>query len=140
MRSVFQSALASILLSGVVLALFGCAQPPQVRRYGMVIGLKPEKIAEYKDLHAHPWPEVIQQIKKSNIRNYSIYLAEINGQYYLFSYFEYTGKDFKADMAAMAQDPKTQEWWTHCKPCQIPLPGRPEGEWWMPVEEVFHSD
>ena len=25
-------------------------------RYGMVIGLKPEKVAEYKRLHAAVWP------------------------------------------------------------------------------------
>ena len=140
MRSTFQPVSVSVLLSCLVTALSGCAQPSPGQRYGMVIELKPEKVAEYKDLHAHPWPEVTAQIKKSNIRNYSIYVAEISGRYYLFSYFEYIGKDFKADLAAMAADPKTQEWWTHCKPCQTPLPGRAEGDWWMQVEEVYHND
>jgi L-rhamnose mutarotase len=132
---------ASIVLStGLVLVLTGCAPQSGVQRYGMVIGVKPEKLDEYKKLHAKVWPEVLDQIKKSHIRNYSIYLSQINGQYYLYSYFEYTGKDYQADMAAMAKDPKTQEWWEVCKPCQIPLPNRAKDEWWMAIDEVFHTE
>jgi len=43
-------------------------------------------------------------------------------------------------MAKMAADPTTQEWWSHCKPCQQPLETCPEGEWWANMEEVFHCD
>ncbi len=112
-----------------------------MKRYGSVIGLKPEKIEEYKRLHAAVWPEVLQMIDKCNIRNYSIYLRKLpDGNYYLFSYFEYTGNDFEADAAKMAADPKTLEWWEVCKPCQTPLPDRLPGEWWAEMEEVFHSD
>ena len=62
------------------------------------------------------------------------------GRFYLFSYFEYHGEDFEADMAKMAADTTTQKWWTHCKPCQQPVPTRAEGEWWAALEEVFHCD
>jgi len=107
----------------------------------MAIGLKPEKIEEYKKLHADAWPDVLKQISKSNIRDYSIYLAETEpGKYYLFSYFEYTGDDFDADMEAMAADATTQKWWKVCEPCQTPIPTRKEGEWWANLEEVFHYD
>jgi L-rhamnose mutarotase len=78
------------------------AQPANVLRFGMVTGLKPEKMAYYKQLHAHAWPAVLKKIKECNIRDYSIYLQKIDGKYFLFSYFEYTGADFKADMATMA--------------------------------------
>ena len=63
-----------------------------------------------------------------------------DGKHYLFSYFEYVGSDFAADMAAMAADPRTQEWWKITDPCQEPLPDRAEGEWWAAAEEVFHVD
>ena len=107
----------------------------------MVIGLRPEKIAEYKKLHAAVWPDVLQMIQQCHIRNYSIYLRQLDdGQHYLFSYFEYTGRDFAADMAKMAADPETQRWWAVCKPCQNPLANRAEGEWWADMEEVFHLD
>jgi len=118
----------------------GCAQQ-KVTRYGSVIGLRAEKLEEYKKLHADVWPGVLKKIKECNIRNYSIYLGELEkGQYYLFGYFEYTGDDFQADMDKMAADPTTQKWWTFCEPCQAPIPTRKDGEWWANMEEVFHQD
>lgn len=112
-----------------------------MKRYGLIIGLEPEKLEEYKRLHAAVWPEVLAQIRKSNIRNYSIFLKQLpDGTYYLFSYFEYIGGDFAADMADMASDPRTQEWWELCEPCQRPLPDRAEGAWWAAMEEVFHCE
>ena len=112
-----------------------------MKRYGSIIGLRPEKIDEYKRLHAAVWPEVLAMIADCNMRNYSIFLRKLpDGNHYLFSYFEYVGEDFAADMAKMAADPKTQEWWKVCIPCQDPLPDRTEGEWWADMEEVFHAD
>ena len=112
-----------------------------MQRYGMVIGLRADLIEEYKQLHAAAWPEVLKMIGQCHIRNYSIYLRRLgDGQPYLFSYFEYTGDDFAADMAKMAADPTTQRWWACCKPCQQPLASRAPDEWWSGMEEVFHSD
>ena len=107
-----------------------------MQRYGSVIKVRPEKEEEYRRLHAAPWPGVLAMIRECNIRNYSIYLKDG----YLFSYFEYLGTDFAADMARMAKDPTTREWWTHTDPCQEPLESRKPGEWWASMEEVFHSD
>jgi L-rhamnose mutarotase len=109
-----------------------------MQRYGSVIGIKPEHIAEYKRLHAAVWPEVLKQIKASGISNYSIYLKEPENL--MFAYYEYEGDNHDADMAAMAADPKTQEWWAVCMPMQAPLQTREDGEWWAGMEEVFHLD
>ena len=109
-----------------------------MQRMGMVIGLKPEKIAEYKRLHAAVWPEILDMISQCNIRNYSIFLKEPENL--LFGYWEYHGSDFAADAAKMAADPKTQEWWDVCMPCQEPFDTRADGEWWAMMEEVFHHD
>jgi L-rhamnose mutarotase len=109
-----------------------------MQRMGMVIGLKAEKVAEYKQLHAAVWPEILEMISQCNIRNYSIYLKEPENL--LFGYWEYHGSDFAADAAKMAADPKTQEWWAVCMPCQEPLDTRKEGDWWAMMEEVFHHD
>ena len=112
-----------------------------VERYGMVIGIKPDRIARYKELHASPWPGVLAKIEECHICNYSIYLREIEkGQYLLFSYFEYTGDDFAADMARMAADPETRRWWQETDPCQAPIPRRGNGEFWSRMDEVFHAD
>ena len=107
-----------------------------MKRYGSVIKVVPEKLDEYKQLHAAVWPGVLEMIKKCNINNYSIYYKDG----YLFSYFEYTGDDYATDMAKMAADPETQRWWSVCEPCQQPLETRKQGEWWASMEEVFHSD
>ena len=109
-----------------------------MKRYGAILGIKPEHIAEYKRLHAAVWPEVLKQIRSSNISNYSIYLREPENL--LFSYYEYNGSDHDGDMAKMAADPKTQEWWSVCGPLQSKLSTAGRGEWWAPMEEVFHSD
>ena len=112
-----------------------------MKRYGAVIELHPDKIADYKRLHAAVWPGVLKTITDCNIRNYSIFLRQFpHGAWVLFSYMEYTGDNFEADCARMAADPLTQEWWYLCKPCQIPLANLAEGEWWADMEEVFHCD
>jgi L-rhamnose mutarotase len=102
----------------------------------MVIGLRPEAEQEYRRRHAAVWPEVLETIRQCNIRNYSIYLKD--GM--LYSYFEYHGADFDADMAKMAADPATRRWWTLMEPMQAPVAKRKEGEWWAGMEEVFHLD
>ena len=109
-----------------------------MQRMGMMIGIKPDKIAEYKRLHADVWPEVLEQIKKANIRNYSIFLREPENL--LFGYWEYHGTDFAADMAKIAKDPKTIEWWALTDPCQAPLDSRADGEQWAMMENVFYTD
>jgi len=123
-----------------IVSLFGQKQP-SLQRYGMVIGLKPEKIEYYKKLHAAAWPGVLKKIKECHIQNYSIFLKEVEpGKLYLFSYFEYTGNDFEADMAKMAADSLTQKWWKETDPCQVPILTHGPKEWWSRMEEVFHLD
>lgn len=105
---------------------------------GMCIGLKPDKVAEYKQLHAAAWPDVLRTITDCHIRNYSIFLKEPENL--LFGYWEYHGTDFAADAARMAADPATQDWWALTLPCQVPLETRQPGETWARMEEVFHHD
>ena len=112
----------------------------KVQRFGSVIELRPEKREHYLRLHADCWPSVLKQIRESNIRNYSIYLGELGGKLYLFSYFEYVGADFEADMKKMGDDPETRRWWKETDPCQRQIPGTPDGQQWMQLPEVFHAD
>lgn len=44
-----------------------------VKRYGSISRLTPEKADYYKKLHAAPWKQINDMIKECNIRNYSIY-------------------------------------------------------------------
>ena len=109
-----------------------------MQRMGMMIGLKSEKVEEYKRLHSAVWPEILSKIRECNITNYSIFLKEPEN--YLFGYWEYVGEDFELDMKTMADDPRTREWWDVCGPCQVPVSNRKEGEWWAMMEQVFYID
>ncbi len=107
----------------------------KIQRYGSLIGLKKEYEERYIILHKHVFPGVLDRIRKCNIHNYSIFLQ--NGV--LFSYFEYTGSNFQADMAAMA-DEITKDWWKLTDPMQEPFKIRKEGEWWASMELVYQMD
>jgi L-rhamnose mutarotase len=134
--------LVATLLIGLLLA--ACKQDnklAEVKRFGSVTGLKSDKIAYYKELHANAWPSVLKKIKECNIQNYSIYLQKIEDKFYLFSYFEYVGNDLSSDMKKMAADPETQSWWKETDPCQQPLPdAAAKKQIWTDMEEVFHTD
>ncbi|MGM9475011.1 L-rhamnose mutarotase [Pedobacter sp. GSP4] len=149
MKTTYQRNFLVFIVLGII-TLLACTQNNQsttaptqakVMRYGSITGLKPDKIEAYKKLHAAVWPGVLKQIKACNIKNYSIYLKEIDGKPYLFSYFEYEGNDFTADMKKMAADTTTQRWWKETAPLQIPLPdAAAKKETWSQMEEVFHQD
>lgn len=107
-----------------------------MKRVGQLIRVKPDKFEEYKAYHAAIWPEIASMIRACNITNYSIY----HHDGLLFSYFEYIGDDYEADMAKMAADPMTQKWWAVQKPLQQPYEKRKADEWWADMEEIFHQE
>jgi L-rhamnose mutarotase len=110
----------------------------KVKRFASVIELCPEREQEYRRLHASVWPKVVAAVKRANIRNYSIYVAELKGRKYLFSYLEYTGTDPKSDFAKIGEDPTIKnEWWPLTDACQRRLPGTPEGEQWKAMEMLM---
>ena len=109
-----------------------------VQRMGMLIGLEPEKIAEYKALHAAPWAEMNAALAGARIRNYSIFLKEPENL--LFGYWEYAGEDYRADMMALGAMDVTKRWLALTDPCQQPLATADEGEWWSFMQGVFHLD
>ena len=106
-----------------------------MKRVASVIGTDPETADEYERPHAAVWPSILARIAASNVTNYSIHrYGDL-----LFSYFEYVGDDYEADMAAMAADPETQRWWAMVGGMQRPVPERTDGEWWHELREVFFT-
>lgn len=111
-----------------------------MQRFGMIIRVREGKADDYSALHAAIWPEVLALIEAANLRNYSIFHHRDLGL--LFSYFEYVGSDFEADMKTMAEHETTQRWWKECEVCVAPIEGEPvgaAGSWWQSLEEVFHA-
>ena len=104
-----------------------------VRRMGAVFALNAENEQLYRDLHANVWPEIVEQLRKSNIRNFSIFITELAGQKYVVSYYEYVGTDFEADQQAMTEDPYNARWHQALSPCDAPdVPcGEMDPVFWM---------
>jgi L-rhamnose mutarotase len=113
-----------------------CSQK-SVKRVGMVVGIHPDHIDEYKRLHADDNLGVRDLLRKYHMQNFSIFLTEIDGKWYEFGYYEYTGKNFEADMAELAKEPRNIEWLKICDPMQIPLPGE---KGWRVMEQVYLNE
>lgn len=109
-----------------------------MQRMGLCLKLKPGAVEEYKRLHRDVWPAVLARIAACHIKDYTIFLREPEN--ILFATWEYHGTDFEADMAAMAADEATQEWWKINMPLQQPFETAKPGEWWCIMEPVFHVD
>ena len=107
-----------------------------IRRVGMVVGLRADQIAEYKRLHADANPGVRDLLTKYHMRNFSIFLHQIDGKWYEFGYYEYTGDDFDADMAKLDAEPRNKEWLKVCDPMQMPLAGE---KGWAKMERVYFN-
>lgn len=107
-----------------------------MKRYGLRIKVKKERLDEYKKLHANCWPSVLEIIRGCNIRNYSIYYQDGC----LFAYYEYVGDDYQKDMERMGRCDAMKDWWKLTDPMQEKVSCAKPGEWWSEMEEVFHTD
>jgi L-rhamnose mutarotase len=109
-----------------------------MKRFGQLIGLRPEALEEYVRYHAAVWPEILEAIRKAGIRNYSIF--HLRGQ--LFAYYEYVGpqEEYEERMRELARAPRMRAWWDIMDPMQVPVEGREPGAWWASLQEVFHTD
>jgi L-rhamnose mutarotase len=112
-------------------------QENRAQRVGMVIGIKPDRIAAYEAVHAASNPGVRDLLTKYHMHNFSIFLHQLdNGKYYLFGCYEYTGDDFKADMEKLSAEPRNIEWLSTADPMQIPLSGEQS---WSIMREVYFN-
>jgi len=123
-------------------ALFAAALYPKTvnrdpQRIGMVIGIKPDQMSAYEALHAASNPGVRDLLEKYHMRNFSIFIHQLDdGKYYLFGYYEYTGEDYKADMAKLGAEPRNQKWLSVTDPMQVPLAGE---RTWAMMREVYNN-
>jgi len=102
--------------------------------FGQLGKLKADKIDEYCKLHAETWPGVLKTITECHLQNYSIFLQ---GDL-VFSYYEYIGDDYDADMAKMADDPITQKWWACTHPCFEKFAIDPQSEFYHDMKQLFY--
>ena len=104
-----------------------------MKRILMYSELKPEKVQDYIKLHENPWPELMEVLDKHHIHNYSISMLGNK----VFTFYEYTGKDYKADMADLDESPVMHRWWVYSKPCFL---HHEEGKYYDDLTEVFYKE
>lgn len=103
-----------------------------MQRFISYAELKPDKVEDYIRLHADPWPELMALIDACHIHHYSISLRRTA----VFTYYEYTGTDYAADMQRMENSSVMQRWWKYSKPCFL---HHAEGWYYEDLDEVFYA-
>lgn len=103
----------------------------------MVIKIDSSRLKEYFSLHADSNPGVRDLLSKYNIKNFSIFITQLeDGNYYEFGYYEYVGSDYEKDMAALDAEPRNKVWLKRCDPMQIPLQGETS---WKKMEQIYYN-
>ena len=107
------------------------------KRIGMVIKIDSSRVKEYLALHADFNPGVRGLLEKYHMKDFSIFMTKLDdGNYYEFGYYEYTGNNYEADMAALDAEPRNKAWLRICNPMQIPLKGETS---WEKMEQVYFN-
>lgn len=105
-----------------------------MQRFGDVIRVPADKYAEYVEKHDNIWPSIVEMMRQAHIENFTIFHRDG----YLFKYYEYTGDDYEADMAKLSSIEEHQKWLDFTAVCQQPVDSAKEGEWWAPMDNIFH--
>ena len=106
-----------------------------MKRYGQLIGVKPEVFEEYKRYHGplarHP---------EDDLRVQHPQLLDLPLGQPAVRLFRVRRRRLRRRHGEDGCRPETQLWWDIMKPMQSPIPSRAEGEWWANLDEVFHTD
>jgi L-rhamnose mutarotase len=106
-----------------------------VKRVGFYLQVKAERLEEYKSRHRSVWPEMLDALRETGWRNYSLFLREDG---LLFGYVEVD--DLAAAVEAMSQREVNARWQAEMAPFFQEIEGRRPDESFIQLEEVFHLD
>lgn len=107
-----------------------------MRRVGFVLQVRKDKLAEYKEHHKRVWPEMLDALRRTGWRNYSLFLRDDG---LLFGYFE-TPDSFQTALAGMAKEEINARWQNFMAPYFENLGGAHADESMLELEQVFHLD
>jgi len=107
-----------------------------MKTYALALDLKddPALIMEYEAYHKDIWPEIVDSIKDSGIRQMKIYRTG-NRLFMLMTVSE--DFSFEKKAAADNSNPKVMEWEDLMWKYQQALPGAAPGAKWILMEEIF---
>lgn len=97
--------------------------------------VRADKLDEYRIRHKEVWPDMLQALRETGWRNYSLFLREDG---LLFGYVELD--DLAAAVAAMGEREVNARWQADMAPFFESLEGQRPDEGFIRLEEVFHLD
>jgi L-rhamnose mutarotase len=97
--------------------------------------VKAERLDEYKERHAHVWPDMLAALHETGWHNYSLFVRDDG---LLIGYFE--TPSLEAARAGMAATEVNSRWQTEMAGFFEELDGRAPDEGFLVLEEVFHLE
>ena len=104
-------------------------------RICFLLKVRPEKVEEYRARHAQVWPEMLDALRETGWRDYSLFLKPDG---LLVGYLE--AEDFEKCIAAMKNHPVNDRWQAEMSPFFEPMGEGAADDHMIPLEEVFHLD
>jgi L-rhamnose mutarotase len=104
-------------------------------RYCFTLQVRPETMAEYVERHTAVWPEMLQALKESGWRNYSLFLRDDG---LLVGYVE--ADDLTSAQSAMAGTDVNTRWQAEMAPFFTGIDGGPPDANMLLLTEVFHLE
>jgi L-rhamnose mutarotase len=106
-----------------------------LERVCFVLRVRPDRLDEYRERHRQVWPEMLDALRDTGWRDYSLFLADDG---LLVGYLECD--DFAAARRAMEERQVNARWQAEMVPFfELPETERPDTGL-VRLEEVFHLD
>jgi len=102
-----------------------------VQRIAFQLRIKADRIEEYDEAHRHVWPELLQEMERFGIRDYSIFRR---GQQLFLTMHVH---DFEEVAVRLADSDVNRQWQLKMAPLLEEVPGLESGEQFAMMREVF---
>jgi len=106
-----------------------------MNRVGFLFRIKPELKDEYKKAHDEIWPEMISEMRRVGLRNYSIFFKKDG---LLFAYLQVD--DFEKAMSELSKTEVNERWQKYMEKYFIKEDKSILGPEIEMLEEVFHME
>jgi L-rhamnose mutarotase len=104
-------------------------------RVGFLLHVKKDRLAEYRKAHENVWPEMLNALRKTGWKNYSLFL---NPDGLLFGYVEID--DLQRGIAEMGKTEVNARWQKAMSGFFEVPPGKRPDQLMEQLELVFHLD
>jgi L-rhamnose mutarotase len=103
-----------------------------MQRVAFQLRIREGMIEAYEEAHRNVWPELLSELRRFGIAEYSIFRRDQQ----LFLYMQVP--DFQHFLAGMAASEVNQRWQQAMAPLFEPVPGKRPDETFAMMTEVFH--